>query len=84
MKQKWKDALNTAAAEPTGWGSSMPEQKMTLLVRRANEAKVSGVTAMDGLAGASKSTKMVLEIRKETKCHFAGSKWCTGMHTPSP
>jgi hypothetical protein len=27
VEQKWKDALNIAAAEPTGWGSYMLEKE---------------------------------------------------------
>jgi hypothetical protein len=38
VEQKWRNALNIAAVESAGWGSSMPElRKATAPVRTANE-----------------------------------------------
>ncbi len=83
LEQKWKGPRNIAAAELVGWGSSLPEQKkLTLLARKANEAKVVHSTlAVDGSVGLSTSVTAAPEGKTRMKCQFAGF---LGVHRHAP
>jgi hypothetical protein len=74
--QKWKETLSIAAAEPTGWGSSISRlKKMTPPVKKV-KGNVSSILAMEGVAGSVTSTT---EGMKGMKCWFAGSLGCSSM-----
>ncbi len=60
----------------------MPKlKKKTLLTKKVNEAKVSGMATTDGSLEASPTAAMVpLENRRGVKCQFARCLGCMGMH----
>jgi hypothetical protein len=83
VKQKCKDGLNAATAEPAGLGLSVSEpKKMKPPAREASEEKVSSIVAADRTARPLTMAGSSSEGRRGAKCWFVGFLGCRGMHTP--
>jgi hypothetical protein len=82
-EQKCEDGLNATAAEPAGWGLSVPKpKKMKPTARKANEAKVSSIVVADRTARPLTMAGSSSEGRRGAKYWFARFLGCRDMLTP--
>jgi hypothetical protein len=80
MDQKWRDALNIAAAEPAGWGTGGGKATAHESERRgATEAKKLAQAAVHVTEADGKRHR---QGDSSKWCIFAGAMGCSGRHPP--
>ncbi len=83
VDQKWRDALNVPAAEPTGWGQGSNMNRLPGADRKEHpgraEAKKLATAAIHVVTTDDKSQAPSGDPRR---CKFADVLGCPGLHPP--
>jgi hypothetical protein len=83
MDQKWRDALNVAAAEPAGWGQESISSKSYGADRRDNQGKAEAKKlAAAAIHVATSAERQVPTGPPLKKCKFVDALNCTSLHPP--
>jgi hypothetical protein len=83
VDQKWKDALNVAAAEPPAWGAGGRGGKASSLDigrREAGKLAKAGAAAVHVMEAVGRRAE---HGEGRRACIFKGVMGCTGTHPPS-
>jgi hypothetical protein len=81
VDQKWRDALNVAAAEPTGWGSGS-SRGATHELDKKGPAEAARKLAQAAIHVAAAKGKSQQQGEGGRRCIFADMLGCSGRHPP--
>jgi hypothetical protein len=83
VDQKWRDALNIAAAEPAGWGQGSSSSRQSGADRKEDQRRAEARNlAVTAIHVATDADGQVSPGRFPKRCKFAHVLNCAGLHPP--